>query len=92
MPPIHKKWVLRRKEGKRVKLFQTENSFMEKEAREAKGLVPEHYRNQLLKVQKRVSERTVKRILGEQKKHKAQETSFSSHGKTHKVPKRVTDN
>jgi hypothetical protein len=59
--------------------------------------VPEHYRKQLLKVRKRVeeatkvSEKTVTRILGEQKKQKAQATSFSSHGKTHKVPKRVTD-
>jgi hypothetical protein len=39
----------------------------------------------------KVSERTVRRILGEQKKHEAQGTSFSSYGKTHKVPKRVTD-
>jgi hypothetical protein len=39
----------------------------------------------------KVSERTVKRILQEQKKHEAQGTSFSSHSKTHKVPKRVTD-
>jgi hypothetical protein len=38
-----------------------------------------------------VSERTVRRILGEQKKHEEQGISFSSHGKTHKVPKRVTD-
>jgi ribosome recycling factor len=59
--------------------------------------VPEHYRKQLLKVEKRVeeatkvSERTVRRILGEQKKHEAQGTSFSSHDKTHKVPKCVTD-
>jgi ribosome recycling factor len=42
--------------------------------------VPEHYRKQLLKVKKRVeeatkvSERTVRRILGEQKKHKAHGT------------------
>jgi hypothetical protein len=70
---------------------------MKKEAREAKGQVPEHYRKQLLKAQKRVeeatkvSERTVRRILGEHKKHEAQGTSFSSYGKTHKVPKRVTD-
>jgi organic hydroperoxide reductase OsmC/OhrA len=59
--------------------------------------VPEHYRKQLLKVQKRleqatkVSERTVRRSLGEHKKHEPQGTSFCSHGKTHKVPKRVTD-
>jgi hypothetical protein len=70
---------------------------MKKEARETKGQVPEHYRKQLLKVQKRVekatkvSERTVRRILGEQKKHEVQGTSFSSHRKTHKVPKCVTD-
>jgi ribosome recycling factor len=70
---------------------------MKKEVREAKGQVSEHYRKQLLKVQKRVeeatkvSQRTVRRILGEQKKHEAQGTSFSSHGKTHKVPKCVTD-
>jgi hypothetical protein len=38
-----------------------------------------------------VFERTVRRILGEQKKHEVQGTSFSSHGKTHKVPKRVTN-
>jgi prenyltransferase beta subunit len=67
---------------------------MEKEAREAKRQVSEHYRKQQLKVQKRmeeaakVSERRVIRILGEQKK---QGTSFSSQGKTHKVPKRVID-
>jgi hypothetical protein len=74
-----------------------ENSFVKKEAREAKGQVPEHYRTPLLKVEKRVeqatkvSERAVRRILGEQKEHEALGTSFSSHGKTHKVPKRVTD-
>jgi hypothetical protein len=38
-----------------------------------------------------VSERTVRKILGEQKKHEVQGTSFISHGKTHKVPKLVTD-
>jgi hypothetical protein len=70
---------------------------MKKEVWEAKGQVPEHYRKQLLKVQKRVEEATkvskwtVRRILGEQKKHEAQGTSFSLHGKTHKVPKHVTD-
>jgi hypothetical protein len=72
-------------------------NFMKKEAQEAKGQVPEHYRRQLLKLQKRVEEatkvckRTVRRILGEQKKHKAQETSFSMSDKIHKVPKCVTD-
>jgi hypothetical protein len=74
-----------------------QNSFMRKETRETKVQVPEHYRKQLLKVRKsveeatEVSERTVTRILGEQKKHEVQGTSFCSHGKTHKVPKRVTD-
>jgi hypothetical protein len=74
-----------------------ENSFMKKEAWEAKGQVPEHYRKQLLKVQERVeettkvSERPVGRILGEQKKHEAQGTSSISNGKTHNMPKRVTD-
>jgi hypothetical protein len=74
-----------------------ENSFMKKEAREAKGQVSEQNRKQLLKVQKRVketnivSERTVRRILGQQKKYEAQGTSFSSHGKTHKQLKSVTD-
>jgi hypothetical protein len=74
-----------------------ENRFMKREARNTKGHVPEHYREQLLKVQKRVEEatevsaRTLRRIFGEQKKHEAQGTSFSSYGKTHKVPKRVID-
>jgi hypothetical protein len=68
-----------------------ENSFMKKEALEAKGQVPEHYRKQLLKVQKRVeeatnvSERTVRRIVVEQKKHEAQGTSFSSHTQSAKT-------
>jgi hypothetical protein len=35
-----------------------ENNFMKKEAREAEGQVPEHYRKQLLKVQKRMEEAT----------------------------------
>jgi hypothetical protein len=62
-----------------------------------KGQVHEHYRKQLLKVQKRmeeatkVSERTVRRILGKHKKHEVEGTSFNTPGKTHKVPKRVTD-
>jgi hypothetical protein len=71
---------------------------MKKEAQEAKGQVPEHYRKQLLKVQKRVeeattkvSEKTIRRILGEQEKQEVEGTSFSTPGKTHKVPKRVTD-
>jgi hypothetical protein len=38
----------------------------------------------------KVSERTLRRSL-EQKKHEAQGPSYSSQGKTHKVPKRVTD-
>jgi hypothetical protein len=52
---------------------------MTNEARETKGQVSEHYRKQLLKVQKRVeeatkvSERTVRRILGEQKSMKRKE-------------------
>jgi hypothetical protein len=77
--------------------MEKKKKMLKKEAQKAKGQVPEHYRKQLLKVQKRVeeasivSERTVRRILGEQKKHEAQGTSFSSHGKRHKVPKRVTD-
>jgi hypothetical protein len=51
----------------------------------------------MLKVQKRVekategSERTMRRILREQKKLEAEGTSFSTPGKTHKVPKHVTD-
>jgi hypothetical protein len=36
----------------------------------------------------KVSERTVRRILGKQKKHNAQGASFNSHGKRHKVLKR----
>jgi ribosome recycling factor len=71
--------------------------FYEEKAREAKGQVPERYRKQLLKVQKRmqeatkVSERTIRRILEEHKKHEGHETSLISYGKAHKVPKRVTD-
>jgi DNA-directed RNA polymerase subunit F len=70
---------------------------MKKEAWEAKGQVPKHYRKQLLKVQKRVKEatkvsaRTVTKILEKQKKHEAEGTSFSLHSKTHKVLKRVID-
>jgi hypothetical protein len=70
---------------------------MQKEVQEAEGQVPEHYRKQLLKVQKRmeeatkVSERTFIRILGEQQKHEAQGTSFRTHDKTHKVLKHLTD-
>lgn len=51
--------------------------------------MPEHYRKQLLKVHKRmekamkVSETTIRRILGEQKKHKTERTFFSTPGKTH---------
>jgi ribosome recycling factor len=58
---------------------------MKKEAQEAKGQVPQTlaYRKQLLKMQTRVdeatkvSERTIRRNLGQQKKHEAQGTSFS---------------
>jgi hypothetical protein len=39
----------------------------------------------------KVSEMTVRRTLGEQKKHEVLGTSFISHGKTHKLPKCVTD-
>jgi hypothetical protein len=39
----------------------------------------------------KVSERTIRRISGEQKKHEVEGTSFNTPGKTHKVPKRATD-
>lgn len=49
--------------------------------------VPEHYRKQLLKMQMwveeatKVFERSIRRILGEQKKHEVQGNSFSSPAK-----------
>jgi hypothetical protein len=61
----------------------------------AKGLVPTHYRKQLFKeVQKGVEEATgvskmtIRRILGEQKKHTVEGTSLSTPGKIHKALKR----
>jgi hypothetical protein len=97
MPPIHLKMGYSTKIGQTCEIVLNGKQFMKKEALEAKGQVSKHYRKQLLKVQKRVqeatkvSERTIGRILGEQKKNEAQGTPLSSHGKTHKVPKRMAD-
>jgi hypothetical protein len=97
MPPIRSKSDSSTRRGQTREIVQNVFNFMNKEAQEAKGHVPEHYRKQLLKVQKRVeeatkvSERTFRRILGEQKKHEVEGTSLNTPGKTHKVPKRVTD-
>jgi hypothetical protein len=68
MPPIRSKSDAF-KRGQTQLIVLTVYDFMKKEVQEAKGREPEHYRKQLLKVQKRVKEateiyeRTIRRIL-----------------------------
>jgi hypothetical protein len=82
MPPIHEKSGSSTRRWQTCEIVLNRKVLLTKEAREAKEQVPEHYRKQLLKGQKRVEEatkvsgRTVRRIL-ERKKHEAQGTSFS---------------
>jgi hypothetical protein len=74
IPPILPKSDSSMKRGQTWEVFLNVYNFMKKEAQEAKGKVPKHYRKQLLIVQKKVekarkvSERTFRRILGEEKK------------------------
>jgi hypothetical protein len=69
MPPIRSKPVASMKRGQTQETVLNVYDFMRKTEQQAKGREPEHYRKQLLKVQKRVkeatevSERTIGRIL-----------------------------
>jgi hypothetical protein len=95
MPPIHLKSGSSTKRGQTCEIVQNGKQFYEErsaggERTSARTLQKAVVRKKVEEATK-VSERTVTRILREQKKHEAQGTSFSSHGKTHKVTKRLTD-
>ena len=86
------------KEVKHGYLFCNVSNFMpKKKAQEAKGQVHESYRQQLLKVQKKVedatkfSEKGIRRILRQQKGHEPQVTKSITYSGSNRVPQRVAD-